>query len=951
MALQFPKNLTIRELRNSPPTVELNDQKNGPALDPVITGEPDADNVALLKLEIPQTDPQSPLERHTERGLDAAEDLSVDNLKNVSGLVRDSREYNDIRRGTPEQRAATEEGNQAKKSIDTIRNAIPNASVPAPGSSRKPAGPPVQGPRGPKDKPSTSESIREHSKKLTGPQALEAERNMPDSLESAPSPKLPNSGQADQGTPQDLANEKELVGRHNNGNLRKKFESLLENEEWARKTYGESFTDEGFGMFLADQGEVEGGADAGDHLDHEELSQATSEINTAERTPAKVAPKWVDTAQEENRATQSGRPRGMKMDAMSRWMLKQREEGMEGAKGSYQDPDQAFADRLAKHVGDFGLTIEQLEDPSKIKDKELRAKAQAIRATVGAGGGANTEGMDQSTMNELNKGLSHYLGRNTEATKTTHKDDPGGQVVGDDQLKQVEKKYDQNDFNAFVGEHVAATNGGDAVRKERANINGELDTPAQRDGDGLVEREGARYKNVRNPNTGEWELQQTQDKKDELATRRARTMLKEHIKNHPEDFVDENGQLDEAKMRQFMHEHGGLQGTQDFGGDSDGNNLNSVFGTSSERDRNQRQADRSTEFQRQNKLRGQAQLRRGPYNGAAHYNDQISTLMENDDMHSAFALAKEMGDSQTMEYITNFMNNQALVESKQAESAGKAEPTEPTMAEEYRDIVANSPSIMAMAAQMSEKFPDFFAANYDMQSPEGRKAFTQDMASYEINQWQKDHGGERITPEVLTSLTGVREVLKDYGASIAFNDNSWLESAVQFWNSEGGLTPAAIERNQQDFDSFYKTMMDTLGLSKMANVDEEAMRGFMLHNIYWPYLQDNAGERLEELGITDPNQLINGPDVEGEEEAPDVPRSEEPDLNEEDPEAITPKKIPPIGSPGRDWHKKPTLREQAELDAASQAEAESILDRKTRPYGNQIPPVKRAPPGYRGPGM
>ena len=165
--IPFPHNFTIRELREEPdhqPTVELNESKTGPALDPVITGQPDEEGVAPLTLEVPQPVEQSPIERGMERGLGAARNLENDTLKNVSGLVRDARQATDeSSEGSPAQRMATNKGSQAQQSIETIRNAVPKSSIPAPGQSRNPAGPPVQGPRKPTDPPSASESIREHA--------------------------------------------------------------------------------------------------------------------------------------------------------------------------------------------------------------------------------------------------------------------------------------------------------------------------------------------------------------------------------------------------------------------------------------------------------------------------------------------------------------------------------------------------------------------------------------------------------------------------------------------------------------------------------------------------------------------------------------------------------------------------------------------------------------------
>jgi hypothetical protein len=141
--------------------------------------------------------------------------------------------------------------------------------------------------------------------------------------------------------------------------------------------------------------------------------------------------------------------------------------------------------------------------------------------------------------------------------------------------------------------------------------------------------------------------------------------------------------------------------------------------------------------------------------------------------------------------------------------------------------------------------------------------------------------------------------------NIGFVDNNFRTWMTQ-WNGES-LTPEKMNENRAAFESFYENMMDRLGI---APSDE--WQQYIMQEVYWPTLQAEHGDRLSKLGITSPLDFMangdEGSNGEGGEETPDVPRSEEPDLNEEDPEAITPpKKLPPIGSPGRDWHKKPTL--------------------------------------------
>jgi len=643
----------------------------------------------------------------------------------------------------------------------------------------------------------TQQRINKSLEGKTGVDLIQAERKIPETLNPKTDP-----DQQGENKPFDAEEAQERVTAaknnkaHTSSIIDEKHKRLVlldpnapdtpENRGPHYKDY--PLTPQGRGMFIEDMG--------GDDKGKQELSA----------TPATAKPKFVGgNSGPENRQTESGRPRGMKMDAMSRWMLEQRNNSIEGAKKTSQDPDAEFDSKLLEKGKELGIEDRLMRNPSLTNDPAMRAKINAARAAVASEmgvDGSNTEGMDQETVNEMNKGLAHYLGRSIKAKKDDGTD-----------------KYSQNDLNAIVGEHVAATGDSKAQRRERANIEGKLDTPEARRGDGIIEGKGPRYKNVKNPNTGEWELQMTQEREDERMTRRARTMLKEHIKNHPEDFTGPDGQLDEGKMRQFMEEHGAFQGNQDYE-EGDGDNLTKVFGTTSELNRTQRQANQSAEHIRQRNLQGKDQLLRGPYHGAAHYNDQMSQILETGDYDSAFMLARRMGDQATMDYIAKQMDNRAAVEVATASNPPKLKDDEPfdpkdpnAVWKKINEIPTVDGRIAAMMA--SPHFANVFPADLDLNTPEGNAEAHGILLDQEVQ-----HLGKPVTSADLKDNKIISDSVDAYAdayeATPAYEGIQALMNTVQNWFSEnpGTELPEDLRaKSEAALTQFLGVMAKRLGVS------------------------------------------------------------------------------------------------------------------------------------------
>ncbi len=193
-------------------------------------------------------------------------------------------------------------------------------------------------------------------------------------------------------------------------------------------------------------------------------------------------------------------------------------------------------------------------------------------------------------------------------------------------------------------------------------------------GDHIIGGMGGGYENRLNPNTGEYEMQKTQDREDLTHQRRIRQLLDTERKNHPEQFMNRDGTMNEAAVQEWWEAHGGtdkVPGLETTGEvDADGNPIKTEAANIAASPYGSLGMDTKSRFEHRMKDMAQRKARvqdraLGYSPAGAKYNADIQDMINNGEWQQAAALAGRVGDEKTLEYLTQ----KTLSENKVLEAA------------------------------------------------------------------------------------------------------------------------------------------------------------------------------------------------------------------------------------------------------------------------------------------
>lgn len=441
-------------------------------------------------------------------------------------------------------------------------------------------------------------------------------------------------------------------------------------------------------------------------------------------------------------------------------------------------------------------------------------------------------------------------------------------------------------------------------------------------GDHIIGGMGGGYENRLNPNTGEYEMQKTQDREDLSHQRRIRNLLRTQMNNNPEQFLNRDGSLNEAAVQEWWEAHGGTDKipgdlTIDGSEDADGNELPTEARSIAESPYGSLGMDTKSRFAHRMKDMAQRKSRvqdvaLGASPAAAKYNADIQDMINNGEWQQAAALAGRVGDEKTSEYLTQKMlsENKILEAAAGNEGGRKTGGTEGEDGNEGTGNYATNAVIEAIANgadPMSTQVQALMA-----------ESLTQDLKDF--NAEMEKQGYQPGSPKYESAKA--KAILEHPAFNKLMNtmftqadpqayEKGWSDRVKEFFGSEPNKE--AFDNNRLAMKEFVAQIMGAIGVAPGPQTD------VLVRDIAKRYM-DRMADRDENMGALRDKWNAENPDDEwrgqgflsplpesGEKKAPEAAASAAPE-QASPPPAAEQEEAPPQKEEGsnKDWHKKPT---------------------------------------------